>query len=77
MSHHEVVFEIDSSADARAVERLVEHARNAVREELRTSGEGLTAASETLEQFEALREATLARSHGTLTIEYETVDAED
>lgn len=74
MSRHEATFEITSKTDAHAVRLLVEQVYDTLREELREPEQGDARAKETLQQFEALREATRRPSPGTLTVIYDPDD---
>ncbi|WP_231187796.1 hypothetical protein [Haladaptatus sp. DYF46] len=71
MSHYEAVFEIDSKSDAEAIRLLVERFYDALREETREIYGDEVSSSETLETFEAIRNATRHPTPGTLTIHYE------
>jgi hypothetical protein len=76
MEEHEAVFEIDSTADAYAVERLLNQLYDTVREELRTQRQGSSDSTAVLQQFEALRDAAQDTTPGTLTVRYESRDEE-
>lgn len=74
MSRYEATFDIDSKTDAHAVRLLVEQAHDTLREELREIGQDDASVKETLQQFEAIREAARRTSPGTLTVIYEPRD---
>ena len=72
MEKHEAEFEIDSKADAYAVERLLNRVYDTVREESRTRRQGADDSTAVLQQFEALRDAAEDTTPGTLTVRYES-----
>lgn len=74
MARYEATFEIDAKSDVHAVRRLTERVYDTLREELRHTGRGDATPNETLEQFEAIREAARRSSPGTLTVVYEQRD---
>jgi uncharacterized membrane protein len=74
MEEHEATFPIKSRADAHAVERLLAGLYDSVREESRTVREGTTDATETLEDFGALRDAARRVAPGRLTVVLEQRD---
>ena len=74
MSQHEATFEIDSKADAQIVRTLAERVYDTVREETREVSGGEPGQSETLQEFEAIREAAGRFKPGTLTIRFEQSD---
>lgn len=74
MSRHQATFEIRSKADAYAVRLLVDRVYDAIREELRESGDDASPGDETLDELRAIREAVRRPSPGTLTIVYESRD---
>lgn len=74
MSRYEAVFEADSKTDSQAIRRILEQVYDTVREESRTIREGADDASELLEEFETLRNATKEPSPGELRIVYERYD---
>ena len=74
MQQHEATFEVESKADALAVERLMNRLYDALREESRTLQEGTADSTEMLSQFEAIREASRRRRPGRLTVLYEYRD---
>lgn len=77
MTRHEATFDISSRTDKRAVRRLMDRAYNTLREELRTVEHGESGPKETLEQFEAIRDAAANPSTGTLTVVYESEEPSD
>lgn len=72
MTRHEATYEITSRADKRAVRRLMDRTYDTLREELREVGGEADGRTDTLQEFDAIREAVEDRSHGTLTIVYES-----
>lgn len=74
MEEYEATFEIESKAEAYAVERLTERLYDSVREESRTVREGTNDSTGMLEQFRAVRDAARRRAPGTLTVVYEQHD---
>lgn len=74
MSRHETIFEIESKADAYAVERLMNRLYDMVREESRTLRSESRDSTEMLEQFETLRDATNHPTPGKLRVVYESPD---
>lgn len=74
MVEYEARFEIDSKADAYAVERVLTQLYDALREETRTVREGTTDSTEMLDQFATIRDAAQDPAPGTLTVIYEQAD---
>ncbi len=74
MVEYEARFEIESKADAYAVERVLTRLYDALREEARTVREGSTDSMEMLDQFATIRNAAQDPSPGTLTVVYERGD---
>lgn len=74
MSRYEASFEIDSKTESYAARRIVEQAYDIIREESRRVREGSTDMSESLQEFETLREAANQPALGELTITYEQYD---
>lgn len=74
MEEYEATFAIESKTDAHAVERLLNGLYDAVREESRTVRQGTGDASETLAQFDAMREAARQHAPGRLTVTYQRRD---
>lgn len=71
MDEYTATFEIESKADARAVERLLGRLYDSVREESRTVRDETGDSTATLAQFEALREAAGDGKPGRLTVTLE------
>jgi len=76
MAHHEATFQVDSKADAYAVEKLLTQLYDTIREETRSVREGSADSTATLAEFEALRDAAERREPGELTVVYEVRDGE-
>lgn len=76
MVEHEASFEIDSKRDSYAARRIVERIYDTVREETQSGREGSTDASETLREFETLRDAARRPTPGKITITYDRYDEE-
>ena len=74
MTEYEAGFEIESKADAYAVERVLTRLYDTLREETRTVREGTTDSTEMLAQFATIRDAAQDPSPGTLTVIYERDD---
>jgi len=74
MVEYEATFEIESKADAYAVEKLLTRLYDILREEARTVREGTSDSTEMLEQFEIVRNAAQNPMPGTLTVVYEQDD---
>jgi hypothetical protein len=74
MVEYEARFEIDSKADAYAVERVLTGLYDAFREEARTVREGTTDSTGMLDQFATIRDAAKDPMPGTLTVVYERED---
>lgn len=74
MREYEARFEIESKADAYAVERVLTQLYDALREETRTVREGTTDSTEMLDQFATIRNAAQDPTSGTLTVIYERDD---
>ena len=70
MEEYEAKFEIESSSDARAIERVLTRLYDSLREESRTTREGANSSTEMLEQFETLRDAARDHRSGTLRVVY-------
>lgn len=76
MSRHEAIFEIESATDAAAVHRILEGLYDSVREESRSVRAGSEDSSETIEAFEALRDAAAEPAPGRLRVSYERDEEE-
>lgn len=74
MAIHEATFDIETKADAYAVEKLLERVYDSVREESRSLRPDSTDSTDTLAEFEKLREAADTYSPGRLTVTYEQYD---
>lgn len=74
MARYEATFEITSKTDAHTVRLLMERVYDTLREELRAPTRDDAPSDETLQQFEAIREATRRLSPATLTVVYERHD---
>lgn len=74
MDQYEATFEIESTSDARAVERMVTQLYDSVREESRTVREQSGDSTAVLDQFEAIREVARDPAPGRLTVVYERRD---
>ncbi|MFW6385344.1 MAG: hypothetical protein ACOCY7_04325 [Halodesulfurarchaeum sp.] len=74
MATYEATFDIETKADAYAVEKLLERLYDSVREESRTRRPDTTDSTATLTEFEELREAADRHSPGRLTVTYEQYD---
>ena len=71
MDEYAATFEIESKADAHAVERLLNRLYDAVREESRTVRKGTSDSTATMTDFAALRDAARRHAPGRLTVVYE------
>jgi len=71
MATYQATFEVDSKSDTYAVERILDQAYDAVREESRSVREGSTDSTALLESFKTLREGAKGSTSGTLIITYE------
>lgn len=76
MEEYKAVFEIESKADAYAVERLMDQLYDSLREESQASREGSGDSTEMLAQFETIRDAARRPTPGTLTVIYEYRDGD-
>jgi hypothetical protein len=74
MEELRATFEIESESDAHAVERLLNHLHDLLREESRITGKETSDSSEMLTQFETLRDAARSRKPGSLTVVFEQRD---
>ena len=74
MEEHEATFEIESKADAHAVERLLERLYDSLREESRTVRSGTGDSAEMLEQFRVVRDSARRPRAGTLRVVLEQRD---
>lgn len=74
MAHYKATFEINSNLDGHAVRLLTNRVYNTIREESRHTDQGRASPNETLQQFEAIREAARRPAPGTLTVIYEQHD---
>lgn len=71
MGEYEATFEIESKADAYAVEKVLTRLYDALREESRTVRDGTTDSTEMLEQFATVRDAAQNPMPGRLTVTFE------
>lgn len=72
MEEYEATFTIESKSDAYAIERLMTHVYDSVREESRTTREGTEDSTQMLGEFKAIRDATRSPNPGRFTVVYET-----
>lgn len=74
MGEHKATFEIESKADAYAVERLMNRVYDLFREESQTVREGSGDSTEMIEQFQSIRTAARQPTAGRLTVILEQED---
>jgi hypothetical protein len=74
MDKYTAEFEVDSKTDAYAVERLMTHLYDSLREESRMLRNGGSDSTDMLAQFETIRDAAQRPTPGKLTVIYESRD---
>ena len=71
MEAYEATFEIESTADAYAVDKVLTRLHDTLREEARTVRDGTTNSTAMLERFANVRDAAQNPVPGTLTVTLE------